>query len=265
MLLRAQPDDGRGLVVFVHGSTLHQSSWLPWAQLFNDNGYESVAVTWTGEPLGEGPARWSDMLRPGPVRLSRVIARVHETVSSLSRPSIVIGHGTGALLVEASLGHPLVAAGIAIAPTLRGPLPTVRTALEAYRDLRSRSFADEQPSSRASFHRWYANEVSREASDLLYDTYVAPVQVRRLGRGTATSGRLDARDPHRPLLLLSAGRDRIVAEASVASRARRWRSAYPDETTDHYVFPRRCHALVIDEGWSDVANHCLDWLTTQGL
>ena len=261
------PDDGRGLVVFLRGLTLDKSSWLPWAEHFNDNGYESASLPWPGQMQVGGVGESTRPVRYDAVRLGHLVSHAEEMLTALPRRPIAIGHGVGGLVVEALLNRGMLAAGVAIAPAPLDAAPSVQASLRAYRRLRChlRCARRQEGFSRALFHQWYASETPRAGSDQLYDRYLAPVRVRGILRDAARQPPPSGPGQRSPLLLLSGGRDRIAPEASISAHAWRLRKRYPDDATDQFVFPTRSHALVIDEGWPDVANHCLDWLASRDL
>jgi hypothetical protein len=64
---------------------------------------------------------------------------------------------------------------------------------------------------------------------------------------------------------LCAGRAGPRAESGGRAWERSGRSRYPNDVTDHHVFPAAGDSMVIDTGWEGVANFCLDWLTGQDL
>ena len=42
--------ESRTTVVFIHGLWLHASSWSPWATMFEEAGYATLAPSWPGIP-----------------------------------------------------------------------------------------------------------------------------------------------------------------------------------------------------------------------
>jgi non-heme chloroperoxidase len=114
-----------------------------------------------------------------------------------------------------------------------------------------------------AFHHPYATAVDRTEAADLHDRLAIPARARgplwTVGRG---------RNPpasRSPLLLISGGKDLLAPESGVQALVHRNRRRYPDDVTDHRVFPDRAHSLIVDARWEDVANHCLDWLTQQNL
>ena len=63
-----------------------------------------------------------------------------------------------------------------------------------------------------------------------------------------------------PVLCVGGGRDRVVHAETVHRVAEKYR----DMATD-IVFPDRGHMLLLEEGWEEVADTCLDWLAQSGL
>ena len=59
------------------------------------------------------------------------------------------------------------------------------------------------------------------------------------------------------------GQDHTVPEAITKSTLKQYR--HSSAVTDLIEFPDRGHSLVIDRGWPEIAQACLDWLSTNGL
>jgi pimeloyl-ACP methyl ester carboxylesterase len=120
----------------------------------------------------------------------------------------------------------------------------------------------------AAFARTYANTISRgEAADL-YARFVIPGSIGPLRRASwmvQAPGTTAVDSERPPLLLLSGGKDRLCPESATRSWERFGRRRYPDDVTDHHVFPDRGHSLTVDAGWEDIGNFCLDWLTDHNL
>jgi non-heme chloroperoxidase len=253
-------DNGRGLVLFLHGSWVHSDCWVPWVALFDDSGYDSVVVRWPHERARAtdhrvGPGR---TLRPTVADLRRL---VYAAVTSMDRAPILLGHGVGGLVAESMLGRAALSAVIAVAPApsgWRAMLP--RTALRE-RDVVLRRRVP-SPGLEA-FHHPYATTVDRSEAADLHDRHVIPA--RASGPLWTIGRRGDPPVPRSPLLLISGGKDLLSPESGVEALVRRNRRRYPDDVTDHRVFPDRAHSLVVDTRWEDVADHCLDWLTLQNL
>jgi non-heme chloroperoxidase len=178
---------------------------------------------------------------------------------------IVIGHGGGGLVAAALLGTGAAAAAIALAPTnagvlacppLTGSWPGVTSLLRP---------AQAVMPSKKQFHREFANTLSRQDADLLYDRYVIPSSSRALTRSrkAVRSTRTVGPVVRGPLLLVSGGRNVFAREDGINKLLRRYRHSLPRAVTDYQVFPDRGHSLAVDAGWMDVAYFCLDWLTRQ--
>lgn len=264
-------DDGRGLVAFLPGIWMHPGSWTRWQLLFDRNGYDSVIVNVRGgsdrHPATSGPGP-----DPAGERLELLIATGQQVLSALTQPPVLIGHGLGALLVQVLLGQRgLARAAIALSPAPAGWV--ARTALmataRAALTVGSRSNRSTRSQiSPAAFARYYANgRPVSEAADL-YRRYVVPGSCRPMLQAAST-----LHPPIRtanivdrpPLLVISGGKDRLTPESTAWSWERYGRRSHPDSVTDLHVFPDRGHSLIIDAGADEVANFCLDWLSSQNL
>ena len=75
---------------------------------------------------------------------------------------------------------------------------------------------------------------------------------------------VDTRKPDRgPLLIIGGGHDHTVPE--VVARAAYNLYSGSTAVTDYHVFPDRCHSLVLDHGWREIADYTLSWLARQDL
>jgi hypothetical protein len=67
-------DEDRGLVLFLHGSWIHASSWARWCDLVDRNGYDCIALRWPGELASVDDTRAARVLAaPRPGRVSGLL------------------------------------------------------------------------------------------------------------------------------------------------------------------------------------------------
>ena len=85
---RGGADDGRGLVVFLHGLWMHATSWAPWVDLFDASGYDGVVVSWPDEAptVQAGRDSWRP---PGRHAVSGIADHLAAVIHSLPRPPLV--------------------------------------------------------------------------------------------------------------------------------------------------------------------------------
>jgi pimeloyl-ACP methyl ester carboxylesterase len=258
-------------VVFIHGLWLHASSWQPWMTLFREAGYEPSNPGWPGDAstVAETNAH--------PERLAGVgIEQVTDHYAGLIRemPSkpIVIGHSFGGLIAQKLLGLGYAAGCVAIDPAQqRGVLPLPLAQIQsAFPVLRNPvNYKRAVPQTKEQFHKGFANAVSEQESDELFQKYAIPGPGRPLFEAAlanlvpGTPAQVNIKANRGPLLIVGGGKDRTVPE-SVSHAAF---NLYKKTTTvnDYKVFPDRGHSLVIDSGWKAVADATLDWLKSKGL
>ncbi|MEU7817258.1 alpha/beta hydrolase [Pseudonocardia sp. NPDC049154] len=258
-------------VVFVHGLWLHASSWTPWVELFTERGYAPVAPGWPGE------APTAEECRADPEAVAnRGIAVVTDhfasLVSELPAQPIVIGHSFGGLIAEKLLGQGCARACIALSPAqfkgnLALPPAQLRTAFPVLSKpkLRTRSWIH----SKDSWHAGFANAISREESDALYDAYAVPSPMKPLFQAATANFALHSEasvDVHRdrgPVLVVGAGKDRTVPEAT-SRAAHRILSRSPG-VTEWAAFPAAGHSFAVDSTWREAADLALEFLARHGM
>ncbi|MCU1612466.1 MAG: hypothetical protein JWO98_6 [Frankiales bacterium] len=260
-------------VVFVHGLWMHATSWDPWVQLFTEAGYAPIAPLWPGEAETVAETRADPDAMDG-VGVADVTGHYAEIMAQLPEKPIVIGHSFGGLVVEQLLGRGLATSCVALCPAqFRGVLPLPPAELRSALPILSRPSLRKKTWSHTpeSYHERFANGVSREESDAIYEQYVIPAPGRPLfqaGLANVTpEGRaetiVDTRSPRGPLLMIAGGEDRTAPESVV-------HAAYKQQlknsgVTEFMAFPGRSHSLPADSGWRDVATASLDFLARNGL
>lgn len=258
-------------VVFIHGLWMHASSWDSWVGMFTDNGYDAIAPGWPGDSATAEETRENAgaLANRGIAEVTNHYSRI---IADLLAPPIVIGHSFGGLIAQRLLGLEFAGGCVAIAPAqFRGilglPIAQLRTAWPVLSrpGLRTRTWAH----TLETFHRGFANGVSRAESDQILRTYGIPGPARPLfqaglanvtPRGEAS---VDTRRERGPLLLIAGSIDRTVPESAV-------RAAYKIQrrnrgVTEFRLFEGRGHSLVADHGWRDVADAVLKFLSRNGL
>ena len=258
-------------VVFIHGLWLHASSWRNWSDLFHSLGYAPIAPGWPGDADTAAECR-NDPTPLANHGVGEVTDYFADIVTKLDSSPVLIGHSVGGLIVERLLGMGLGRGAVAIAPVqFRGvrrlPLVQVKTALPILGHPGNRNKAVSQ--SADDFFRGFANGVSREESDALWNEYAIPAPALPLFEASSanlplhTGATVDTDRPRGPLLLIAGGADRTVPEATVRSAFKRYR--HNQSTTEFKVFPGRSHTQPVDSGWRDVAEFSLDFLDKNGL
>jgi non-heme chloroperoxidase len=240
--------------------------WLPWVDLFDRNGYDSLVILRPLEPATAAECRADPSYADGGT-LRRLLAQVQDSLVGARRPAILVGHGVGGSVTRMLLRDPAVSvsAAVVVSPAPTGPLSPesarhlghLATRLSPARRLKMAGFPDQ-----AAFDHWYTNAATKRTA-AFYRQYLVPASSRPLFEVAIRAP--SAHVTGGPMLLLSGGRDRLFPERTAELLLRRRRRHTPDAITDYQVFPDRGHSLVFDDRWDDVANFSLDWLTRQQL
>jgi non-heme chloroperoxidase len=188
-----------------------------------------------------------------------------EVIGTLKKKPAVIGHSFGGLLTQMMAGRGLSAASVAIDPApFRGVLPLPLSALKSASAVlgnpanRNRAI----PLTYEQFRYSFANVVSEDEAKELYDTFSVPASGAPLFQAAAaninpwTEAKVDTKNPDRgPLLIISGEKDHVVpwaiANASYKQQKRN------EGVTEIVEMKNRGHALVIDNGWREVADTAL--------
>jgi pimeloyl-ACP methyl ester carboxylesterase len=254
-------------VVFVHGLWLLPSSWERWAELFEENGFVALTPGWPDDPETVAEARENPDVFAGKT-VGEVADHFAEVIRRLDRKPVVVGHSFGGLLTEILAGRGLNAASVAIAPApFRGVLPLPISALRAASPaLANPTNAGKAiPLTQEQFRYAFANAVSEDEAQSLYDTFAVAAPAKPLFQAASanlnpwTEVKVDTANPDRgPLLLLYGELDHTVPHAIV-------KAAYHKEkrnpgVTELAEVKGRGHALTIDSGWQSVAETALEFV-----
>ena len=259
-------------VLFVHGLWLHATSWQPWLDLFEAEGYAPAAPGWPGFPDAVEEARAHPEALAG-VGVQEVTDHYAGIVRGLATKPIVIGHSYGGLVAQKLLGQGDAAAAVAIdAAPVKGvlalPLSTLRSAFPALRNpfsVKGTVALDED-----QFRYRFGNAVGEDESRELHGQWHIPAPGRPLWQGAAANFnpksplRVDTGNAARgPLLLTAGGEDHVIPPVITRSTYKRYR--HSPAVTDIHEFAGKGHSLALDSGWREVADRVLGWLHGHGL
>jgi non-heme chloroperoxidase len=254
-------------VVFVHGLWLLPSSWDRWTKVFEEAGYVPLTPGWPDDPetVAEANAHPEVFAHK---TVGQVADHFGEIVRGLTRKPAIIGHSFGGLLVQILAGRGLASATVAIDPApFRGVLPLPLSALKSAWPVlgnpanRNRAV----PLTYEQFRFGFANAVSEEEAQDLYATFAVPASGAPLFQAATanlnpwTEAKVDSENPERgPLLIVSGEKDNTVPRAiAYASFERQKRNV---GVTEFVEMPNRGHALVVDNGWREVAGTALTFV-----
>lgn len=259
-------------VVFVHGLWLHADSWTPWVERFSAAGYSPTAPGWPGTGASVEETRRNSEAVAG-YGIGDVVDHYARIVKSLDTKPIVIGHSFGGLIAQRLLAADLAAAAVAIDPApIKGviflPPSALRVASVALRNpansKRAVSLTEKQ------FRYGFANAVSQEESKDLYKRWAIPTPGKPLFEAASANlsrnspAKVDTRNASRgPLLVTAGGKDRTVPKAVSRATVKLYR--HSPAVTELREFPDRGHSLTIDNGWPEVADAALAWLSERAL
>jgi pimeloyl-ACP methyl ester carboxylesterase len=167
-------------IVLVHGFWVTPRSWEKWIERYEGKGYRVLAPAYPGfevevETLREDPSPIEALTVPA------IIEHIGGIIEGLQNPPIIMGHSAGGLLTQILLDHGYGAAGIAIdsvpAEGIRVvPVSQIRSLFPFLKNPANRhkavGFTPEQ------FHYGFANTLSREESDEVYERYHIPASGR---------------------------------------------------------------------------------------
>jgi pimeloyl-ACP methyl ester carboxylesterase len=252
-------------IVLIHGLWMTPRSWEHWAARYESRGYTVVAPAWPGLEA-EVEALNGDPSPIAALDLEQVIDHYDEVVRGLERPPIIIGHSIGGAVTQVLVDRGLGAAAVGIASaTVKGVLDLPLSTLKASSPVLLNPFNRGKaiPLDEEQFHYAFANTMSQDESNEIYERYHVPaaatvlfeIAFANLHRHALTKVDFDRAD-RAPLLLIAFDEDHIVP----ANASRHNAEKYEDSSaiTEFKEFPGRPH-FPGAPGWEEVADYALDW------
>jgi len=254
-------------IVFIHGAWLSPVSWTTFMTEFTARGYACQAPAW---PYLDRPVR---ELRANPdpdlahLGITEIVDHYAKLINALDEPPILIGHSFGGLVVQLLLDRGLGAAGVAIDPApargiLAGPV-TIKTGWPVLSTWKG--WAKIHTMSEAVFASSFGNALAAGEQHDAYRDFIVPAPGRIFFQAAfGIANKIHWNNPKRaPLLLTAGGLDRTVEPGMVRKNYKKASAA--QSTTTLLELPGKCHFLMVQNGWRDVAAQILDWLDTNGV
>jgi pimeloyl-ACP methyl ester carboxylesterase len=251
-------------VVFVHGLWLLPNSWDRWVGMFEDAGYVALTPGWPDDPETVAQAK-ADPEVFSHKGVGDIADYQEAIIRRLDRKPAVLGHSFGGLLTQILAGRGLSAVSVAMDPApFRGVLPLPFSELKSGEPVLKNpaNYNRAVPLTFDQFRYAFANAVSEDEAKELYEAYSVPGSGKPLFQAASanlnpwTEAKVDTKNPKRgPLLIIVGEKDHTVPPA--VAKASYKKQKRNDGVTEYVEFPGRGHALVIDNGWRDVADTAL--------
>jgi non-heme chloroperoxidase len=257
-------------IVFIHGLWIHASSWQPWMEFFQQNGYETLNPSWPGDSPTVEECRLNPeaIANRGVIEIADSYAKI---IASLSEPPIVIGHSFGGLIAQVILSHGIATAAVAIDPApMKGVWQLPFSALKASLPVLGNPFNLKKAVSLSfnQFRYGFANAVPIEEAKELYQQWTIPAPCRPLFQAAfatiaGTETKVDTANSSRgPLLITGGEKDHIAPPILGKASLKKYNSSV---VTDFKLFEGRGHSLIVDHGWKEVAEYSLNWIHKNGF
>ncbi|MGA9679298.1 MAG: alpha/beta hydrolase [Mycobacterium sp.] len=256
--------NGSGLtpVVFVHGLWLLSSSWKRWRDLFEANGYTTIAPGWPDDPVTvreafEHPEVFAHK------KVQAVTDHYLDAIRQLEKKPGVVGHSFGGLIAQKIAGSGASAATVTIdnAP-FRGVLPLPVSSLRSAFPVLGNpaNYGKAIALTFPQFKYGWANNVDDVEAKQLYETFHVPApgvplfQASIANFNPLSETRVDSKNPERGPLLVIAGENDHTIPLAVTEATFKIQSKHNPGVTEIERIPGRGHSLVIDNGWKEVAD-----------
>ena len=249
-------------VVFVHGLWLLSSSWQRWRDLFEANGYTTIAPGWpddaaTVEEAFDHPEVFAHK------KVQAVTDHYLDAIKRLAKKPAVVGHSFGGLIAQKIAGSGASVATVSIdnAP-FRGILPLPISSLKSSFPVLSNptNYGKAIALTFDQFKYGWANNLDEAEAKELHETFHVPAPGLPLFQAAVSNfnpvseTRVDSKNPDRGPLLIIAGENDHTIPLAITEATFKLQSKHNPGVTEIERIPGRGHSLVIDNGWKEVAD-----------
>lgn len=257
-------------IVLIHGLWMTPKSWNTWAERFRSLGHEVIVPGWPGIDDREVADIRSNPESLKGIGLKQIADHYEHLIRALPRKPIIMGHSFGGVITQMLADRDLGIAYVGVTPgqpagitTL--PPSTFRTGFPILSNPFDRNGA--KPISKSHFHFTFGNDLSRAASDRIWQEFAVNSYNRVFFEGVAATlsekrgaSRVDFAKPDRaPLLVITGDSDHVVPPAIGRAIVEKYRSTGSPSVVDYREFPARTHRIVSQDGWEEVADFALGW------
>jgi non-heme chloroperoxidase len=257
-------------IVLIHGLWMTPASWDTWAERFRAQGHEVIVPGWPGiddrsvEDIRRDPSALEG------IGLKQIADHYERIIRELPVKPIIMGHSFGGVLTQMLADRGLGAAYVGVAPGQTAgvtalPLSTLWTGTPILSNPFGRNGA--KPLSKRHFHFTFGNDLSRAASDALWEEYAVNSYNRVFFEGVTSvlneKGGVThvdyARADRAPLLLIAGEIDHVVPPTIVRAIEKKYRSTGSPAIVERKEYAGRTHRLVSQDGWEEIADYALTW------
>jgi non-heme chloroperoxidase len=263
---------GKAPIVLVHGLWMTPTSWDTWAERFRAAGHDVIVPGWPGiDDRTVADIRSNPAALKG-IGLIQIADHYERIIRELPQKPIIIGHSFGGVITQLLADRGLGIAYVGVAPGQTAgvtalPLSTLWTGTPILSNPFDRNGA--KPLSKRHFHFTFGNDLTRAASDELWEQYAVNSYNRVFFEGVLSvfnekNGvtRVDyGRADRAPFLVITGEIDNVAPPAIGRAIVKKYRSSGSPAIVDYKEYPGRTHRLVSQDGWEEIADDTLAWAT----
>lgn len=247
-------------IILIHGAWLNGVSWDLWKARFEAKGYSVSNPSWPYDDRPPAELRASPDPKLRTLSQLQCLAHYEALIRALPETPIIIGHSLGGVFTQHLLDRGLGVAGVAIDPAPTPGVPLGPHAIVSALPVLGDPFSGNKVChmSRKFFKTRFAQTLPESLKDEHYDRYIVPTPGKVYWNGVIGALPIHWRNPQRaPLLLIAGGQD-LIADASMTKAIFNGQRRAPSKT-EFKLYPERSHWTCSEPGWEEVADFALDW------
>ncbi|MHA3789433.1 alpha/beta fold hydrolase [Flavobacterium hauense] len=249
-------------IVFITGAFISHTIWKNWKLYFEEKGYTVLAPAW---PFKDGsPEELRNTQHENSIvtlNLRDIICYYENIIAELSETPIIIGHSLGGLLVQLLLQKNIGIAGVAIHSIPPQGVVSLEWPFIRYTFRLLGFFTAAKKTYLMPFAEWqhaFTNGMPEEQQIAAYYEFVVPESKLVLRDALTKVGKINFKNPHAPLLILSGSSDTMIPASLNYSNYKRYKDK--NSVTDYMEFENSNHFVLGLPTWKNEAAFVACWL-----
>jgi pimeloyl-ACP methyl ester carboxylesterase len=260
--LKAEPKIHSKTIVLLHGMFVTPESWGGWKTYLEHEGFTVFVPAWPEHRDTTSKLRSKHPDKAlGNLRLSELLGFYRDYIGKLNEKPILVGHSMGGLLAQLLLQEGTAVAAVAIdsAPP-KGQLSLRGSFLRSNWPVASPFVDENEPVllNQDQFAYAFLNCVPEPKHSELYTKYLVP-ESRHVGKDALSEvARINYDIKALPLLFIAGEEDHIIPPSLNYSNFSNYAKA--PSLTEFQLFPGRCHWILGQDKWQEVADYIVKWI-----
>ncbi|MCH8908996.1 MAG: alpha/beta hydrolase, partial [Candidatus Heimdallarchaeota archaeon] len=253
-------------ILFIHGVWMTLKCWNKFIPYFEQLGYTCIAPPWPYKDRPIEDQRDNPDKKFGKLGVKEIVDHYADIIENLDEQPIIIGHSFGGLVTQILLDRGYGSCGIAIdsAPPA-GVFSFYPSTVKGLLWITLNPFSSRKVKTQSlkRFKYSFVNKLSEDEQERVYQEFVVLETARIFFQGLYAPFlkimKINFQNIDRkPLLMIAGGADNLIPARMTRSNHKKYQKSVTK--TDYKEFEGKCHWIIQQDGWEEVAEYTHNWI-----